>query len=289
MSNQGGEQNEPGLTLESYLEEARANLGETPSDGKLLAYHRGALDGEEADRIQEHIAVDPEVAARFDEMASFPSKAKPGAPDYLSDEELETHWRRFRDRLPVVSAVPAPAEADVLDFDPERLRQRMRRTRDMAVVAALVGLVAGFGWWNRSREVSRLRAAIAGPEGATIPEPITQFYRGTISGFDPFRSESPSVPSLLPAGHDLYLLTLALEPGPEPRPVGRLRLEIWPADAERSEESAPLWQQEDVRPTARGAVDVLIPGTFLEPGRYELDLLDPEDERALVARFLISI
>ena len=287
--------------LEAYLEASRTSLGEPPSDKQLLEFHSGRLNSEEADRILEYIAVDPEVATRFDELSSFPSLAEPGDPDYLSDNELEEHWQRFGARLRSKESTASPLLHEPDESLPAPIppgagiaisTRSLHAAYGVMALAALLIMILGLGYRHRGQELNQLRSQIADLGAA---EPITDLYSGILTGFEPFRSKTTSIPARLPSNRQAYYLVLAQ---PEPPPGADIsydaeyRLEIWPTperdDGDRG--VAPIWKSEGLRFSPLGKLPVLIPGHFLEAGEYELDLIHLEGgEETLGVRYRISI
>jgi hypothetical protein len=79
-------------------EAARQNLGSHPSRDELIAYHQKNLTPEEADRVRDHLvacSVCRGALLCFDDLL----RPEPAAEPLLSEFELATAWRGFRERL----------------------------------------------------------------------------------------------------------------------------------------------------------------------------------------------
>ncbi len=86
--------------LGEWLAERRTRLRRHPTAGELLALGRGELSNTGARRLREHLALCPECAAIFLDLARPEGIAELERLARLSDEQLEAAWFALRARLP---------------------------------------------------------------------------------------------------------------------------------------------------------------------------------------------
>lgn len=89
--------------------EDRRTLGDPPTAEEMLAYSKGELSGNEAERIQDLLVAYPELARMYG--TPFP-EPQPGDSDAVSEAEIAAGWNAFQQRLAVPSAVPQRARAE---------------------------------------------------------------------------------------------------------------------------------------------------------------------------------
>src|SRR5215212_5892851 len=83
---------------EDMIAEDRRTLGAPPTAEELLAYTRGELAPDEAERIRELLVAYPELAQALTEP--FPEEdAKRGDADFLSDEQVAKNWASLQQRI----------------------------------------------------------------------------------------------------------------------------------------------------------------------------------------------
>lgn len=82
--------------LAVLAEEQRLKLGEPPTIEQLIAYRDGRLSEDEADRIRDRLAVDPEWAAIYLDLACFPDLDLPVAD---SDADIDDAWQKLLPKL----------------------------------------------------------------------------------------------------------------------------------------------------------------------------------------------
>jgi len=107
----------------------RAKLGEPPTVDELLAYERGELSKEEAERVQQLLVAYPELARAY--ATPFPSDDD-GA---LADDVIDRQWNAFR------AANTERPGGRVLQF-----------WRGFAAIAATVAIAFGGLLWQEHRE-----------------------------------------------------------------------------------------------------------------------------------------
>ena len=74
-------------------------MPEPPTSDEMLAYLRGELSADEAERFRDRLIPYPELVRTL--AAPFPADgAEPGDDDYLSDEEFARHWAAMQKRAP---------------------------------------------------------------------------------------------------------------------------------------------------------------------------------------------
>ena len=87
---------------ESLNSEERARL-EPPAFDEVLQYMRGELPAEDEERMRERLVPFPELVRAL--TAQFPTEgAKPGDPDYVSDDEFAKQWAFLKHRAKRKSA-----------------------------------------------------------------------------------------------------------------------------------------------------------------------------------------
>lgn len=132
---------------DSLIADDRAKLGEPPTVDELLAYERGELSREEAERVQQLLVAYPELARAY--ATPFPTDDA-GLPDDVIDRQ----WNAFRTGNHAVS-VPT---ARVLQF-----------WRVASAIAATVAIVFGAMLWQTRTELLRPQvlpeAAVLTPDG----------------------------------------------------------------------------------------------------------------------------
>ena len=95
------EQSKPDLreAIRALATEARAEAGDHPSPDVLLRYARGALNEQESDRLQDHLAVCPECTRHLLDLRTFPA-VEPIEPErQLSELERERQKRHLDARI----------------------------------------------------------------------------------------------------------------------------------------------------------------------------------------------
>ncbi|HXA18634.1 MAG TPA: hypothetical protein VN380_16690 [Thermoanaerobaculia bacterium] len=132
---------------DSLIADDRAKLGEPPTVDELLAYERGELSKEHAERVQQLLIAYPDLARAY---------ATPFPPDdeALPDDVIDRQWNAFR----AVNRPVSRSNARVLQF-----------WRGVAAIAAAVAIVFGAMLWQTHTELLRPHvlpeAAILTPDG----------------------------------------------------------------------------------------------------------------------------
>ncbi|HEX7679557.1 MAG TPA: hypothetical protein VF713_15600 [Thermoanaerobaculia bacterium] len=143
----------------SLIADDQAKLGEPPTVDELLAYERGELSKEQAERVQQLLVAYPDLARAY--ATPFPSD-----DETLPDDVIDRQWNAFRAGNRPVSR----PSARVLPFWP-----------GVAAIAATVAIVFGAMLWQTHTELLRPHvlpeAAILTPDGrrglAEQPSAIT--------------------------------------------------------------------------------------------------------------------
>jgi hypothetical protein len=78
-------------------EPARQKLGDPPTAEEMHAYFAGTLGEEEAERIQDYLAEDPDLARAY--SAPMPEAPRPGDADFVAEEKITESWNRLQTRL----------------------------------------------------------------------------------------------------------------------------------------------------------------------------------------------
>lgn len=131
--------------------EERRAIDDPPTAEEMLAYARGELHGADAERVRVWLVGNPDAARALTEP--FPTDdAKPGDPDFLSQDELAKHWNSLQTRIHGSKPVEARPEGRVVPF----------RQRWTAVAAAFAITFAGL-YWQAEVTTRRLTAKLNEP------------------------------------------------------------------------------------------------------------------------------
>lgn len=128
---------------DALIADDRARLGEPPTVDELLAYERGELSDEDAERVRQLLVAYPDLARAY--ATPFPSE-----DEELPAEVLDRQWNAFR--------AGRGSNGRVLPF-----------WRGFAAIAAAVAVVFGAMLWQARTELRRPRVlaepAILTPDG----------------------------------------------------------------------------------------------------------------------------
>ncbi|MEA2237599.1 MAG: hypothetical protein QOC81_2323 [Thermoanaerobaculia bacterium] len=221
---------------DALIADDRARLGEPPSVDELLAYERGELSNENAERVQQLLVAYPELARAY--ATPFPSDdAETGDPDYLAGDVIGRQWDAFRaaNRSVAANVAGGAAKGRVLQFWPS-----------VAAIAASVAIVFGAMLWQAHSNALRPHvlpeAAILTPDGG----------RG---------GAEPPQAAITPAG-DSFLLVVSL--------IGTADYETYRIELVSSQSHKRLWSSEPLRVTSSNSFNVEIPSSALPAGTYQL-------------------
>ena len=114
---------------DAFIADDRAKLGEPPTVDELLAYERGELSKEDAERVQQLLIAYPELARAY--ATPFPSEDDGALPN----EVIDRQWNAFR------AANTSGSGGRVLQF-----------WRGLAAIAATVAIGFGAMLWQAHRE-----------------------------------------------------------------------------------------------------------------------------------------
>jgi hypothetical protein len=224
----------------------RANLGEPPTVDELLAYERGELSEENAERVQQLLVAYPELARAY--ATPFPSDdAQPSGSDYLASDVIDRQWIAFRagnrseaaTRGGAANVAGGRSNGRVLQFWP-------RASASVAAIAAAVAIVFGAMLWRTRTELLRPHVL---PEAAIL---TPDDRRGG--------SEQPQA-AITPVG-DSLLLVVSLA---GPTDYETYRLELVSSDSHKR-----LWSSEPLRATISNSFNVEVPSRALPAGTYQL-------------------
>ena len=275
--------NELKAVVNELVEEGRERLGEPPSDETLLAYSRGELSEEEADRVQELLALYPDSVRDLAALTSFPEKAAPGDPDYLSDEELQRHWVALQEHLPpeqrqMPAPEPQPAAASVLPQDRQDPPTRWWSWLfpvPVTAYAVVLSAIAVFLVWDRQGIQQTLE---------TVRKERVN-YQATELRPDGVRNVAvnPPIPLRFREGHQLLIPMLADE-----RHFAEYRLEIHP---QPPTDSAPLLEARGLQRRDDDTFEFLLHRDFLPEGDYQIRLYgrNGADDEQELARYTVTV
>ena len=132
---------DPNLTrdLATLADEDRRRLGEAPSMEQLIALRDGRLEEDEADRVRDRLAVDPELAALYLDLKRFPDLE---AADTEPASDVDAAWRKITARL----APDAPTAKEIEEEGRVVAFRRRPSSRALLAMAASLVLAAGLAW-----------------------------------------------------------------------------------------------------------------------------------------------
>jgi hypothetical protein len=217
---------------EEMTAEDRRRLGEPPTTEEMLAYSRGELGPEEAQRVRALLVCNPELARAL--MQPFPTEdARPGDADYLPQEEVSKQWQSLQKHI--------RPKGRVLQFP----------SAWTALAAALALVFAGL-FWQAESKVRQLSTELTQPRAASEEQLLLP--DGSRGG-----SESPT---LLTAEGESVLLVVPLINQPQ---FGDYRLEI-------IADTRLLWASDSLHPRSNDSFAILVPRAFLKSGKYQVAL-----------------
>lgn len=217
--------------------QARRRLTAHPRPEDLLAYQAGDLPDEEADRIQEHLALCSECVRTVRDLSSFPDVEPAREEDRLSEDELAAAWTRLRQAV-------APST---------RRRRRFLSLTGLAFAASLL-VVLGLAF-----QVVRLQKSV---RELSIPRADVQIADLVPGGEIRERSGEEETIRLEPwAERILLILNLA-----DARHYPQHRIDVATADG------AVVWSRAGVYRDAGGIVAVELPKRLLPAGGYRIRL-----------------
>lgn len=215
------------------------------SEDEITAYVKGELLGEERERVEEAISLDPEAADLARDLALFHAEPPgPGEPWHLSAHELASDWKALRKRLP------------------SHRTELVRWAIAASLVAVALPAISLWGWSQRNARLEgeqRLAAALqpqVNVEAYTLWEPTP---RGTAPA-------QPRAVTLRARGEAFWLRLGVVD---KPR-YDDYRLEVSALD--RPAEPL-LWRRDGLTLYPDGSFSVAFPRAALPPGTYELRLM----------------
>jgi hypothetical protein len=254
------------LVVEAMVERGRSQVGPEPEVEELLAYHRGELSEEEADRFRERLAHYPNAAQL---LAAFTAEEepRPGDPDHLSEKDGAALWAGLQEWL-----AGQAAGAEATETIPEERVGGFRSRVAAAIAPPRPRLTLWAGW-----AAAFLLVVVLGPVlyvqhqridalGRQVTEPRVNFVHKRLAPADRRRGSSTEEAVRLPPGEEPYLLTLGLYERPR---FADYRLEIVDTD---SPGAPTVWTESGVEIAPGDSVPLYLPGDFLAPGRYEIRL-----------------
>jgi len=218
--------------------EQRERLGDPPAAEELLAYSRGELSAEEAERIRELLVAYPEIARMY--AAPFPEEPEAG----VAKEAIDAGLDDVRRRLGVAAIRP---------------RVRMRHYIPTTIAAALA--LVFFGLYVQAE--SRARDARDNPRACDLPLVVSEPQE-----LDPDGNRGPAAATLLSNDAEAYLV--------KPRLINRMRYPNY--SIELRGQKKVIWTSPSVQPNGDDAFTIVIPHALLRPGRYQLRILGVDSE-----------
>lgn len=253
------------------IAEGRQRLGEPPTAEAVLAYYRHELAEDEAAVIREFLVYYPELARVLEEPFPFPCEERPGAAEFLSEEDLGRHWASLRARVQAANAaavasappfsrqlqhLPAPAVVGAGARRRWSWAREIRSWQLSAVAAALLAILFGGLYLQAQRELRRQEKELREPRfniehRLLLPDG----QRGAAT-------QQPPIP--LPSEAENFLLIPALINHPQFPDYG---LEIQDLSGTPPR---PIWSGRGLRRRSDDTFEIWVPRAFLKPGRYRL-------------------
>lgn len=238
--------------------EKRRGLGH-PVPDELLAYVEGALEVEDRERVQEHLALCRRCARVVLDFEEFP-EIETTEEEQLSEFEVAAKWRHFQ-------------EMTAQDEAPPRSSRPMAAfpRGAYALAASLLVAVLGLSFW-----VLRLHHEIDG-----LSQPRVNVHIGDLvpRAEDVERSAADQLRVPHGAEHVLLLLNLA-----DFREFSGYRVEIVDQDERQ------VWSSEALRRTPDGNFTVEVHRRLLLAGEYRVELYGLEDgARTRLARYEVDV
>jgi hypothetical protein len=222
--------------------EERRKLGEPPTAEEMLAYTRGELQAEPAERVRAWLVCNPDLARAL--MQPFPADdAKPGDPDFLPPEELARHWASLQQRI----HEPAAASTGRLLRFPSR----------WTALAAAVALVFAGLYWQAESKARRLDRALHEPRALESQLLLPDGRRGG-------EQATP-----LTANGEHIVLDLAL--------FNASRFETY--RVEMSDDTRTPWRSAAIRAADEETLSVDVSRAYLKPGKYRIVVYGIEGAR----------
>ncbi|HVF59363.1 MAG TPA: hypothetical protein VNJ70_06075 [Thermoanaerobaculia bacterium] len=243
---------------QEHLASARQAFGDPPTTAVLVAYTQGQLPAEEALRVQEYLALHPELARALAEPVPESYQAEPGAPDFLSRGEIQQDWAALQARL------GGPGE-QLADAGPSSRPRRAWHARNgLARAAALLAVLLGGLYVQSQREVSRL--------AQELREPRANFEQRLLLPDGGRGAAEP--PISLPAAADHFLLKPALLGHPD---FADYRLKIIDTSGGKSR---VVWDRKGLRRLSDDTFELWMPRDFLSSEEYRLELYGIDERGA---------
>jgi hypothetical protein len=224
---------------EELMARERERLGEPPTPEEVVAYSRGELSDEQAERVRALLVAYPQLT---DVLTEPP----PIGDDVLTDEEVAQDWARLQSRM---AAAPAPVVA----------HRRFTMTRILAIAASLaivfVALLFVPSRRHEVRVISEFNEPALGQRHVLIP--IAQ------------RGVSLPLPYPLPSDGKQYWIA--------PASLGEHHA-VYGLDIFDVRVSPPrrIWSSRSLRVKPDHEFEVAIPRSLLPPGVYRLDVYGGE-------------
>jgi hypothetical protein len=218
---------------DEIMAEERRKLGEPPTFDEVLAYTRGELSEQEAERVRALLVWYPELARTIAEP--FPEDEADGR-QLVSDDELTERWAALEKRI-----------------DGGRTNVR-RFPRIWIGVAAALAVVFTSVIWQSGLHSRRL------PQASALIDDSAEDYRTLRPGG--FRGGGNEF-TMLEAEDDDYRLAIPIIGSSE---RNDFRLEIVDSSDQQ------LWSSEILRRPPTDTFALVVPRAFLKPGQYEIVL-----------------
>lgn len=206
-------------------------VAEPPTAEEMVAYRRGELSADEEARVRALLVRYPELARAV--ATGIPTDdARPGDPDYLSEEDLDARWASMEKSI---------GTGRVLQFHPAWT----------AIAAALALVFAGM-YFRAESNVRQLRNELSVPRIASPQQVLLP---------DGNRGASDAMP-LSVEGDSFFLAATLIGEARFPK----YRLEIIDANGRM------LWSRAELVPNDNDTFPIIVPRSFLKPGTYQVVL-----------------
>lgn len=262
------DQDKPSLSeaIRLLAERDRRSLGAHPKIEELAAYHAGELEPRDEARVRDHIAVCRECSDLLLDLINFSDLTPPpGEPD-LTDEEMEEDWQALRARMGMGKAEEPKQGAEVVPMirpAPTAPAPSVGRTYSplLPIAASLLAVLGfSFGLYQSHRAGEAYKKLEEGREPYVAEAVNAELGDSTTRGeLKPAVEQSTRISSEQGGVVFVYPDEDGQEYQVEISRDGKVR---WRSRATLVREGQSM-----------EGIPVVLPGGYLEPGRYTLRLL----------------
>lgn len=219
---------------------------EHPTPEELLAFHFGALEAVDRDRVEDHLSRCPDCAQVVLDFAAFPELEPVGEMTPEQQRALAAQRRRLRELARDESL--SEAGTGTAKVIPGPWRGRLRTA--WAVAAVFFVATVGLSLWIAGTSFDR---------GRVLAPSLVRYVSSDTSIQ---RSETESVE--IPATEERTVLHMRVNPGLRDFP--EYRVDLLDASGER------VWSGREFHLDEEGVLSLLVDGRWQPPGRYTFEI-----------------